>query len=63
MIGTTGIAIFCALLLVDVSNAGTPAPEQFFKNQIVDHMDPDGPYSGETYAQRYYTWNESFAGP
>ncbi|CAJ1930855.1 unnamed protein product [Cylindrotheca closterium] len=63
MVGPKWIALLSALLLIDISTAGTPAPEQFFHSQIVDHIDPDGPYGGETYAHRYYTWNASFAGP
>lgn len=57
------ISLVLASLVFDVALCGTPAPEQFFHSQIVDHLDKDGPYSGEEYAQRYYTWEKEFRGP
>lgn len=55
---------FAILFTLLVStNAGTPAPEQFFHSQIVDHLDPDGEYNGEEWIQRYYTFEEEFKGP
>lgn len=42
---------------------GTPAPEQFFEGQIVDHLDDGGLHNGKTWRQRYYTWDKEFQGP
>jgi len=53
---------FC-LLFLGVAQAGTPAPEQFFKQQIVDHLGKDGEYGGKNWTQRYYTWDKEFKGP
>jgi hypothetical protein len=57
------ISLLLALSSFDVVLCGTPAPEEFFKSQVVDHLDKDGPYSGEEYIQRYYTWDKEFRGP
>eukprot|EP00934_Nitzschia_sp_Nitz4_P009020 Nitzschia sp. Nitz4//scaffold95_size97785//17380//22751//NITZ4_004656-RA/size97785-augustus-gene-0.104-mRNA-1//-1//CDS//3329560439//9010//frame0 len=46
-----------------VVRGGTPAPEQFFTEQIVDHVDPYGEYAGQLWSQRYYTWEKEFQGP
>jgi hypothetical protein len=48
--------IVCSILAV-------PAPEQFFHSQTVDHLNSDGPFGGEEYTQRYYTWEKEFLGP
>lgn len=51
------------LVLLGVVRGGTPAPEQFFKEQIVDHLSQDGQYGGKLWTQRYYTWDKEFQGP
>jgi Serine carboxypeptidase S28 len=48
-------------------SAGIPRPEQFFDQQLVDHLsntdddDPDAP--PQYWSQRYYTFDEHFQGP
>lgn len=43
--------------------AGTPAPELFFDDQLVDHVNQNGRYQGDTWRQRYYVWDKEFKGP
>jgi hypothetical protein len=54
---------FCFSFCFCFSLGGTPAPEEFFHHQIVDHLDPYGDYAGEEWVQRYYTWDKEFQGP
>jgi hypothetical protein len=57
----------CVALLSTFSHAGTPAPAHFFENQLVDHLDlnpnNNGPYTGKTWAQRFYLYADHFKGP
>ena len=55
--------ILCLLVAAARVDAGTPAPEQFFDGQLVDHLNPNGNYGGQTWSQRYYTWDKEFKGP
>jgi hypothetical protein len=43
--------------------AGTPAPAQYFHQQIVDHLNPKSAHDSEVWTQRYYTWDREFQGP
>jgi hypothetical protein len=63
--------LLLTLTSVPVVNGGTPAPEQFFHDQLVDHLNDDsssseaGEYGGgkQVWTQRYYTWDKEFQGP
>jgi len=50
-------------LALATAYAGTPAPERFFNDQLVDHLNTTGDYSGSTWSQRYYVWDKEFKGP
>jgi Serine carboxypeptidase S28 len=43
-----------------MSWAGTPAPAQFFHQQLLDHTESN---SRTFWTQRYYTWEDEFQGP
>lgn len=51
------------LLAVAAARAGTFAPENFFHDQLVDHVTPDGRYHGQTWSQRFYVSDKEFKGP
>eukprot|EP00980_Cylindrotheca_fusiformis_P007659 scaffold1605_cov141-Cylindrotheca_fusiformis.AAC.22 len=59
----TSLWLVLALTVLESVLCGTPAPERFFRSQIVDHLDKEGPYCGEEFTQRYYTWDKEFRGP
>ena len=42
---------------------GTPAPEHFFREQLVDHVNSSSRYQGQLWSQRYYIWDKEFQGP
>lgn len=43
--------------------SGTPAPELFFREQLVDHVNSSSKYQGQHWSQRYYIWEKEFRGP
>lgn len=48
------------LLLPLIVSSGTPAPAQYYSDQLVDH---DNCCSDERWTQRYYVWGREFLGP
>lgn len=57
------LLLFLLLLHGKDVYGGTPAPEQFFREQLVDHVNASSRYRGQLWSQRYYIWDQEFQGP
>jgi pimeloyl-ACP methyl ester carboxylesterase len=64
------ILLATALLLPWMVSSGTPAPAQYYSDQLVDHDAADSAEQDDTtsnqktyWTQRYYTWDNEFKGP
>lgn len=72
--GLVPMLLTVLFFVVPVASGGTPAPEQFFHDQLVDHLGNLRPTPGvdgkadllvhiPVWTQRYYTWDKYFQGP
>lgn len=63
MKGSLGLSLLLCASLQRYSIALTPAPAEYFKDQLVTHLDPSSPYARKRFTQRYYTSSTHFQGP
>jgi hypothetical protein len=54
------IAVWVSLQYVQ---AGIPAKAHYYPHQLVDHVHTESPYHKRHWVQRYYMYNDHFAGP